>query len=112
MSDTEDSFYNAQTVEDEIMLIALELSGEGLSNDEITVGLCNVIDHFAGGIQQQVDREGVASLLESTVQTLRTEPADDTAARPWLQPEAMANVALCRLQNQAKQEGREEHPRP
>lgn len=107
MTDTEDSGYNAQTVQDETMLLALRLAGEGMTNAEIAHGLWHVLDYFACCETDKPVREGIAYLLEDTAEDLRTEGPTDTEAKPWMQPEAKANVAHYRLASQAKQEGRE-----
>ena len=106
MADTEDSGYNTQTVEDETMLLALRLAGEGMTNAEIAHGLWAVLAYFAECETDKSAREGIAYLLEDTAEELRTDPPTDTEAKPWMQPQAKANVANLRLANQAKQEGR------
>lgn len=97
LKDTEDGFYNFQTVEDETMLLALQLAGEGMTNAEIAYGLWNVLAYFAECETDKQEREGIADLLEATAEDLRTEEPTDTEAKPWMQPEAKANLAHYRL---------------
>ena len=96
----EDPLYNSQTVEDEAMLLCLELSGEGISNDEVAYGLWSVIAYFAEAVEKQEDREGIAVLLNNLADRLRTQPPRQR------DPEQMANWAMLRLNHQAQQEGR------
>lgn len=96
----EDPCYNAQTVEDETMLLCLDLNGKGISNDEIAYGLWPVMAYFAEGIENRDDREGIAYLLEDLARDLRTESPQQRA------PEEVKNIAVCRLRDQALQEGR------
>jgi hypothetical protein len=102
----DDSDYRAQTVEDKIMLFALEMSGEGLSHYEIALGLWPVISYFAKAITDQGERKVIEKLLEGTAEDLRTEEPTDFEARPWMMPERKAANAASRLQHQARQEGR------
>ena len=106
MYDTEDFGYNAQTVEDETMLLALRLAGEGLTHAEIAHGLWPVIAYFAECETNVELRKGVAELLEDLAEELRTADPIDMDAKPWMQPQAKADLADYRLANQAEQEGR------